>query len=208
MSPDQILAALNSAQLSAEVHKVEEALVQALFLRNIAANQKDSLVKLRGLAQAQLAFEQLLERLEEFGKLVTTNHRDLTETIVPSLMDELGVPSIALSETQELSVRTKITASLPASRANEGAMWLEEHGFGSIVKHEVIASFGTREGEIADKVVAALKELDVKPEVKKSVNHMTLGAWARERLAEGDEFPMELFGVFRRRSSIIKEKSS
>jgi len=38
---------------------------------------------------------------------------------------------------------------------------------------------------------------------KAAVHPSTLTSFVKERLAEGDDFPLELFGVHRQRSSVI-----
>jgi hypothetical protein len=38
-----------------------------------------------------------------------------------------------------------------------------------------------------------------------SVHHATLNAWVKEQLGDGVELPKETFGIFRQRSSKVKE---
>lgn len=210
MKPDQVLRAYENMRHTVAMHKIEESYVQASLQRLLSSEEKDSLVRLRGLAVAALMFETLTQRLEEFCKVVAAEQKDLAENIIPSLMDELEIPSLSLSETQQLAIKTKTTANIPAARLEEGCKWLEENGFGAIIKQVVSTEFGTKEGAKAVKVVEAIKALDlgISPSVKKSVNHMTLGALVREQLEGGAELPFELLGVYRRRSAVVSEKKT
>lgn len=208
MTPSEIRKALDDARNEAAQYTFERDFLDALFTRNIATGQKDALVKLRALAETALHFEALIERLEEFNKKVGEAYRDLTENILPSLMDELDVPSLALSATQTLGIKTKITANIPAARLEEGCEWLKANGHASIIKQDVIVTFGTEQGEKAAKVVEAIKAAGEVPKVKMSVNHMTLGALVREQLEEGADLPLDLLGVFRRRAAVVSTKKN
>lgn len=208
MTPNDIFVALSVSRQQAEELGLEQAFFDALFQCYVATAQKDNLVKLRTLATAALMYEELLEKLEEFAKKVGEAHRDLTENIIPSLMDELDVPSLALSATQSLSIKTKITANIPAARIEEGCAWLEANGHGGIIKQDVTVTFGTKEAERAAILVAAIKASGEVPKVKKTVNHQTLSALVREQLEEGADLPMDLLGVFRRRAAVVSTKKT
>lgn len=208
MTPDIAAKLLEEACAKASKHDVEKKYVRALFMQSSASAQKDNLIKLRGLASAQMLYEELIGELEVLAKTVTASYAELAETILPSLLDELDIKGLQLSETQKLEIKEKITANIPAAKLDEGCAWLEKNGHGAIIKQQITTEFGTNEGEKADKVVEAIKalELGIEPSVKRSVNHMTLGALVRGLLTEGEEVPFETLGVFRRRASVVSTK--
>ena len=182
---------------------IDDKFLHVLITRRFAERSTDSLVKLRGYAEAQANLELLKASLERLTEEINNEYKHLTETVIPELMDELGIPSISISDTTSVEVGQKITASMSKANAEAGCAWLEEHGHGSLVKHQVSLSFGVKQREEAEKAVKALKELNLTPDVTKSVHHSTLSAWAREQLQNGEEIPMELFGIYQRTQSKI-----
>ncbi len=206
MKPTEALDLLKDCENRINGLDFYKTYLHAMMLRRFSSNEKDSLTKLRGYAETQLILEELLELLANLIKSVKTEYDELAENIIPEMMESLGIPMLALSETQKIEIKDKITASLSKDRANAGCEWLEQHGHGAIVKQQITTAFGTREKEIANKVIAAIKDLGIEPEVNKSVHHSTLSAWVRGQLEEGNEIPMELFGVYRRKASTISEK--
>lgn len=212
MSPDEILYHIRYCnKQAAPLGDANVLYKNALLQRALSSAQQDSLVKLRGLVLAQVMFEDLVDQLEEILKAVASEYRDLTETILPSLMDELGVPKLAISESQSVELKVKITANIPKEKIEEGCKWLIDNGFGAIIKQVVSTEFGTKQSEEAAKVVEAIKALKlegIEPSVKKSVNHMTLGALVREQLEEGTELPFETLGIYRRRASVVSTKKN
>lgn len=185
---------------------VDDKFFHSLITRRFAERSTDSLVKLRGYAEAQVNLELLKANLERLTEEINNEYKHLTETVIPELMEELGIPSIALNDTTSVEVAKKITASMSKANAAAGCAWLEEHGHGSIVKHQVSLNFGVKERAAADKAVAVLKEIGLTPDVAKSVHHSTLSAWAREQLENGEELPMELFGIYQRTHSKLNIK--
>jgi hypothetical protein len=47
-------------------------------------------------------------------------------------------------------------------------------------------------------------ERGLDPEQKQDVHSSTLRAWVKERVENGDEFPMDLFGAFVGQRAVIK----
>lgn len=199
-----LIKAIREKVSSVELQKLYE---ETLIIQNASQSEKDSLKKLRGYAQAQLQYEALMYQVDQFGKSLKEDYRNLTESILPELMDELGITNLSISENYEIGVSEKVTASIPKPKMNEACNYLEEHGSGSIVKREVSHKFNTKEGDLAQKAIEAWEKIGIHAEQVRSVHHSTIAAWVRERLEEGDEIPFDLFGVFRRRASTIKEKS-
>lgn len=206
MSPDEYLSMFKDCEDKAYMNKIIRRLRDIMILRRLSSEEKDKLTKLRSYASAQLQFEQLKVELEAFTNLVNAEYKDLTEGIIPGLMDELEIPYLGISETQKIEVQNKINASLSKGNADKGCDWLIENGQGAIVKKEVGYKFATTETELADKVIAAMKEAGVIPSVARTVHHSTLSAYVRNALEEGVEVPLDLLGVFQRRASTITEK--
>lgn len=207
MQPIDFLTLVKGIRQKVDQVDIQNRYEEALIIQGASQAEKDSLKKLRGYAQAQLQYEELMLRIEEFAKSLKEDYRNLTETILPELMDELGIHHLSLSEDHEIGISEKVTASIPKPKMDEACNYLESHGSGSIIKREVGTKFGIKESDLAQKAIDAWKEIGIDAEVTRSVHHSTLAAWVREQLEQGEQIPFELFGVFRRRASTIKEKS-
>lgn len=184
-------------------YSIDKHFREALLTRRLSEKENDTLLKLRGYAEAQLRMQEVLDKLELLTKAAQAEFKDLTETIIPELMEACGVPSIALSENTSIEAKQKVTASMSKEKAPAGCQWLIENGHGAIVKNQVTMNFGVREQEKADLVVKALVKMGYAPQKTMSVHHSTLSAWAREQLENGEELPYELFGIYNRKVSTV-----
>lgn len=142
------------------------------------------------------------------GELATAkeNARVIRELRIPELMDEVGLSKVVTSDGAEVSIKKIVRASIPADQREEAYGWLEEHGFGGMVKREVRVPFGKSEEA---KAAALLAEIEVKfpdAHAAKSVHPQTLAAWAKKRIEEGAPLPLGLFGIFEQREAKIKRQ--
>lgn len=142
-----------------------------------------------------------LEAAEAEANLRKTqeNVRDIAERRLPELMDEMGLKEFQTNTGLKVKARTSIHASIPKTRLSEAMQWLEEHGYGGMIKRAVTVKF-TREQEdaareLAEKLSTEFPQVDENTKVESS----TLRAWARERLEAGEDVPIDLFGIYRRR---------
>lgn len=181
---------------------------EAIMWQEAGHTETDTLKKLRNLARAQLALEEIQEALEAAKTVVVRRYQALTEQIIPEVMSAAEVSEVTLGESHRLILAQTVRANLPKDRADEGCDWLIEHGDGAIVSHTVTVTLGRAQDEMASKVEAACKELGVDFERRRGVHPSTMSSWAREALKSGREFDPELFGLFTKTASKIEEKRS
>lgn len=183
---------------------------EAQALLELGRMENDTLKKLRLLARAQNAFEELSTLMAELKRTVDDAAIDLGAKMIPSIMDDVEIDHFGLTGGHVVVVEEKIHASLKKENRDIGCDWLEKNGYGGIVKRTLTIPFNTKQAKLAEKVRKAVEKalgnerVDLSDE--RNVHHSTLSAWVRERLAEGDNFPMETFNVFRQRVAKIKEK--
>jgi hypothetical protein len=104
----------------------------------------------------------------------------------------------------KVSTKEDVYASIPKGNEENAYEWLNENGFGGIIKHVVSASFGKEEDSRAAEFVKAAQELGLTPEDKRSIHSATLKAFVKEQLAQGKNIPLELFGAFQITKATVK----
>jgi hypothetical protein len=165
---------------------------------------ESGLAKLSKLADEQAKAEAKVAELE--GQLESAKKAlsDLSEHQIPQLMTELGVEKFKTTSGLEIEIDAKMRASIPKARTTEAVGWLEEHGFGDLVKRSFKAMFGREQQEEAKKFAELMREKGISAEEKEEVHPQTLSAWVKEQLEQGKDIPLDLFGAFWQRRAKIK----
>lgn len=123
--------------------------------------------------------------------------RKLEETDLPELMRELGVTDIKLADGSAVKVVDEVQCSITEANRPKAHKWLEDHGFGGLIKTNVIVAFARDEREEAKTCAAQIKELTGHDaEVAESVHAATLKSFIKEQREKGAELPDILFGIF------------
>lgn len=148
-------------------------------------------------AECQEAAAVLAKRQEEL--------RVLNQVTLVNLMDELKLAEFTTSAGLKITVEEKIEAGISEDRRFSAHKWLEENGHGGMIKRQIGIDFAKDQQKAADALLVELTGKFSAVTEKKAVHPSTLKAWVREMLREGKDFPLETFGVFRRRVAEITE---
>ena len=170
------------------------------------APSTDALANLAQLAQDLYLAELAQSEAEEVLKTAQRKVRDISEHQIPELMDEVGVSEFTTKSGIKLAVKDGLRVSPPAARRTECWDWLSDKGFGDLVKHSVVVGFSRDEGDEHDDLVAHLKGTSQLFKDERKVEPATLKKFVKERLAEGDELPLDLFGTTQFRQTKITQK--
>lgn len=192
------------------------AIRTAMAYHELATMENDTLRKLRLLVRAQVCFDELSNQLEALQKVAGQMAGALSEKTIPDVMDNAELEHFSLAGGRRVEIEDKVHAALPAERMAAGCARIEQKGFGTLIKRKIALAFNTKQGKEADKVVRAItRALGEQPSVElsdeRTVHPQTLGKWVRDQLESGEQFStedMKLFGVFRKRRAVIKEKKS
>ena len=152
-----------------------------------------NLGQLSALCQEMLTVRAECEQIEAHLKERKKALQELQASRIPALMAELKMDAIMMSNGVKIVIQRIINCRFNVVNKFNAFEWLDEHGHGSMIKHEVSVDFGRGEGEVAQKAVSALTELGLKPSVSKDVHFQTLSAWARRELEAGHEVPANYF---------------
>jgi|TARA_Y100001938_G_C7965192_1_gene366449 hypothetical protein len=142
--------------------------------------------------------------LEENLKECKKNLMKLTDEDLPQLLTELGMSSFKMADGSSVEIKKTYGASIPVANRAQAYQWLRDNGFGDIVKNVIACNFGMGEDNEADSFFEMARDKGFVPDKKTEVHSSTLRAFVKERVENGDEFPMELFGAFVGQRAVIK----
>lgn len=148
------------------------------------------------LARQQLQLEKRLEELDEEMKEVARSLKQVQEEEIPNLMFELGVQSFKLTDGSEIKVQKYYAASIPKDRQVEAFDWLNQNGFGDLIKNQVATNFVRGQEQQAEAFAQECSDRGLAVNTKKWVEPMTLKAFAREQVESGADLPSDLFGLY------------
>jgi hypothetical protein len=163
----------------------------------------DGLTQLGALANdlflAELKLQEAQEGVREAQRMVNS----IAEQQIPELMDRIGLSSFETKTGVKLTVSDVVRASIPKVRRQEAYEWMEAEGFGELVKHNVSVSFGRAEGKQAEELIERLIGEGLLVNDEQKVESSTLRKFVGDRLEEGANIPMDLFGAAQFRKAKI-----
>ena len=154
-----------------------------------------SLNEMSSLARALVSADTRVDEAERLLKAAKEHARVLREETIPSSMQELGVESLKLETGETISVKQDVYASIPKAGMGDACEWLNEHGFGGLIKLSVDVSYGKGEQEQAMEVYNELVGRGLNATIDQGIHAQTLKAFLREQLAKGSNIPLDLFGA-------------
>lgn len=161
------------------------------------------LVQLGDLANDLFLAELKLLEAQEKAREAQEAVRSIAEQQIPELMDEIGLASFETKSGIKLTVADVIRASIPKVRRDEAYEWMDAEGYGDLIKHNVTINFGRDEGERAEKLIAQLNCEGHRVKDERKVESSTLRKFVGDRLEEGADIPMDLFGAAQFRKAKI-----
>lgn len=121
--------------------------------------------------------------------------RIIEEETIPSAMQELGLQKLQLNTGQTISVSQEVYASMKNADKPKAFTWLNENGFGGLLKVEVKALFGKGEQESAIDLARRLRMEGLNAYADENIHTSTLKAFLKEQLKNGADVPLDLFGA-------------
>ena len=152
------------------------------------------------------ALEDEIKNDEELIKNKKKNLEQISGELIPTLLSEMGLSSLKLSDGSSVDVKPHYSASISVSNREKAYSWLRQNGLGDIIKNEISVSFGRGEDNKAAEYANLAKGQGFQPTQKLKVEPMTLKALVRERIEAGKQVPTDIFNVFVGNRTIIKRK--
>ena len=169
----------------------------------------DKTASIQSLADQIQMLEGLNNRIEISEnnlKDIKKEHDRLSGEVIPTMMAEMGLSHLKLSDGSTVDVKPNYSASISVANREAAFAWLRNNGLGDIIKNEISVSFGRNEDNKAADYANLAESQGYQPQQKLKVEPMTLKALVRERLEAGKEMPTEIFNVFVGNKTTIKRK--
>ena len=163
----------------------EEILTRTKEIKSLS----DQVLRLRDL-EAEVKSQE--EKIKQTQKEITR----ISEDVIPTLLSEMGLSSLKLTDGSSVDVKPFYSASISVRNREAAYKWLRDNGLGDIIKNDVVVSFGRHEDNKAVDYANLAKSQGFEPTQKLKVEPMTLKALVRERIEAGKEMPMDTFNVF------------
>ena len=181
-----------------------EADFEANLSNSVEKLDQGDLTTVAGMAKAIRDKEEHVKELEEKLKAEKKSLLKMTDEDLPTMLAEIGLTAMKLDDGSEVTVKPTYGASILVDNKPKAFDWLREHGYDDIIKNTITCSFGRGEDDQAAAFKAVAEKEGYVPEQKTDIHAQTLRAFVRERVENGDEFPMELFGADVGQRAIIK----
>ena len=158
----------------------------------------NALAQIKATAEQQERAEIKVEKSEEQLKLDKKELTRIAEKIFPELLHALEMTEDITIGGLRIQLAEKLRGSIPVVHRDEALKWLDKEGHGHIIKRQIIIEFSKDEEKWAAKFMRDCdkRKKQLNMVVKRTVHPQTLQAWSREMLGDGEDFPMELFGIF------------
>jgi hypothetical protein len=190
--------------MSDELAKLMEQDFEATLATSVEKLDQQGLTSVAALARKIRDTEERIEDLENKLKAEKKMLLKLTDEDMPAMLAEIGISSFSLDDGSQVEVKQTYGASILVENRPAAYEWLRENGYDDIIKNSVICQFGRGEDDQASAFAAFAQQQGYVPEQKTEIHPQTLRAFVKERVEEGDAFPMELFGAWVGQRAVIK----
>jgi len=190
--------------MSDDLTKMMEQDFEETLASSVEKVDQQGLTSVAALARQIRDKEERIQSLEEKLKDEKKALLKLTDEEMPAMLAEIGISSFSLDDGSTVEVKQTYGASILMDNRPAAYEWLRDNGYDDIIKNTVLCQFGRREDDQASAFAAFAQQQGYVPEQKTEIHPQTLRAFVKERVEEGDAFPMELFGAWVGQRAVIK----
>ena len=188
-----------------DISELMEADFESTFANPIENTSNTALATVSRLARAIKAKEKEVQCLDEQLKMAKKELLKLTDEELPASMSEVGIASFTLEDGSEVNIKPTYGASILVKNRPAAYEWLRDNGYDDIIKNKISCDFGRGEDDMAAAFKALASKEGFVAEQETGIHSSTLRAFVKERVENGDEFPMELFGAWVAQRATIKK---
>lgn len=162
--------------------------------------------RMMALANEIVETEMQIEAMEEALKELKGNNNRIKTIDMPDIMAECGMTSVRTVSGHTVEIQDFVQGSLTKDpeKRKVAIAWLSDNGAADLIKTEVSVEFGKTEHNEAKNLTESLREQGYPVQEQESIHAQSLLAYARERLRNGEEIPLEELGLFSGRTAKVK----
>lgn len=158
-------------------------------VQQTAAVPEDRLARITSAVAQLQGHQQQLNALQEQAGKHAQDIKRLQEEVLPGLMDEAGVPELTLEDGQRVVRGEEVYTNISADNASAAAKWLEDNGYGAIVRSRIVVEFEKGDAKTSAAACKALDKARVGYALTSAVHPATLKAFVKESLEAGRLLP-------------------
>lgn len=170
------------------------------YSEDIKKPTNEVLAELNAKVSELVAAERAVADAEAKLKEAKITHSNLREAVLPELMQEMGFSSLKTVDGVDVELEEDIHAHISEERNEAAIKWLDDNGHGDLVKRQFIVKFDRNQETLARKFQADLKKrkTQLQTEMSMKVHPSTLKSFVKKALQDGEDIPIDTFGVHRR----------
>lgn len=145
--------------------------------------------------------------LEQQLKEVKARKNEIEFGELPEAMNLAGLDEIKLRDGRKITSKFTVRGSLPKDPEKRHAAleWFRDKGHEDLIKNQITVTLEKGQDNLAGSFVAQMEEAGLFVERKEDINHMTLCAFAREQIQNGEDVPVETLGLWSGNQAKVKK---
>lgn len=157
----------------------------------------DALNRITAMANMLMYAVENVANLEKELVAAKAAHSRIEREDLPELMREFGISKIRLESGVSVEVIDDLSCSISEANKSAAYDWLRSFNFDGIIKTQLSLAFDRGENQTALQIADQMaKTFHMRPSIDEKIHPQTLKAFLKERMADGDSLPNELFGIF------------
>jgi hypothetical protein len=149
--------------------------------------------------------KQITKAEEQISKLKEAE-RNLSDNVIPNLMQEAGISLLKLTDGSVVEVKPFYSANITEDFKERAHNWLRENNFGDLIKNNITLEFGKGEDEKARALIEEAKSKGYVYKQKEGVHWATLRTFVKEQIQKGKQVPNDVFSVYVANRVTIKKE--
>jgi PIN domain nuclease of toxin-antitoxin system len=153
----------------------------------------------KGACEEAVELDHTISGYEQSLKAAKGRLHHLRSKSIPEAMSEAGIGDVfSLDSGHVITVSQFVSGTLPKDPEKRAAAIekIDQVGGGALIKTQFALAFGKGEKEEADALVALLAKHGLYAEISEGVHPQSLQAFAREKLRNGEDMPLEELGLY------------
>lgn len=160
-----------------------------------AADQSDVLGRISRLADEMHGLDKQIAEAELRVKKLVETHRQIAEEQLPELFEQVGMSELTTLKGLPLKLKNKVFTNISKGRKPTAIAWLDANGQGGMVKRCVIIDFDKTQEAKVKALLRLISRGWPNNRTELDVHASTVKAFVTKRLKDGEEIPLDIFGV-------------